>query len=83
MTVANFLQNAGNYSRIIGVMGGILALFGKQGSGRVDPMNIIAPAYGNLPDASGDEIIIPEAWEGWYVDSARKVRISGSLYIGV
>lgn len=83
MTVPNFLQNASNYSRIVGVMGGILALFGTQGSGRIDPMNIIAPAYGNLPDASGDEIIIPEAWEGWYVDSVRKVRIAGSLYIGV
>lgn len=83
MTVPNFLQNADNYTRIVGVMGGILALFGIQGSGRVNPMNITAPAYGDLPAATGDEIIIPKAWKGQYVDAARKVQISGSLYIGV
>lgn len=80
LTEGNFLKNATNYGRIIGVMNGILSLFAD--SGRLENIITKAPAFVNLPESSGDEIVVPDAWEATYISNVRKVTITGTLYIG-
>ena len=82
ITSGNFLKNAGNYSRIVTLMGSYLANFGPSGSGRLEGLSISAPAFDQLPEAKDDQIIIPDAWSARYVDQVREVQITGSLYIG-
>lgn len=82
ITEVNFLRNADNYSRIITVMSSYLALFGPSGSGRLENLDISAPAFGDLPISKADQIIIPDAWSASYVDQVREVQITGVLYIG-
>ena len=82
ITTPNFLKNASNYSNILGIMVAYLQKFGPSGSGRLENIQITAPSFGGLPEASGDEIIIPDAWSARYVDQVRKVEITGTLYIG-
>ena len=80
LTEGNFLKNAANYGRIIGVMNSILSLFAD--SGRLENIITKAPAFANLPESSGDEIVVPDAWEATYISNVRKVTITGTLYIG-
>lgn len=82
ITTPNFLKNASNYSNILGIMVAYLQRFGPSGSRRLENIQITAPSFGGLPAASGDEIIIPDAWSAQYVDQVRKVEITGTLYIG-
>ena len=80
MTQPEFLKNADNYSRILGVLNSYLSKFD---GGRLTDIKVTAPGYGGLPEAAGDEIVIPNAWSAQYVDHVRKVTITGTLYIGV
>lgn len=80
LTEGNFLKNAGNYSRIVNTMITWLQRF--VATGRLADLVISAPAYGELPEADGETIIIPNAWSATYVDNLRKVQITGTLYIG-
>lgn len=82
ITTANFLKNAANYRSILNVMSEYLSKFGTSGSRRLEGIAITAPSFGALPEAQGDEIIIPNAWSATYVDQVRNVQITGSLYIG-
>ena len=82
ITTNNFLKNANSYSRILSVMSSYLTKFGASGSGRLENMQITAPAFGSI-DSKADQIIIPDAWSATYVDQVREVQITGTLYIGV
>lgn len=82
ITVPNFLKNASNYSKILTVLSSYLSKFGMSGSGRLRDIQNNAPAFGALPAARGDQIIIPDAWSARYVDQVREVQITGTLYIG-
>lgn len=82
LTEGEFLKNAGNYARILDVMVAMLSKFGDGGSGRLTNINITAPGFGGLPESSGDEIVVPNAWNATYVSNLRKVTITGTLYIG-
>lgn len=82
VTTPNYLKNAANYGRILGVVSNYLKKFGQEGSGRLKDMQITAPSFGGLPAANGDQIIVPEAWSARYVDQVREVQITGTLYIG-
>lgn len=82
ITEPNFLKNASNYSSIIEVLSRYLLLFGESGSNRLGDITISAPAFGELPEAQSDQIIIPNAWSARYVDHIREVQITGTLYIG-
>ena len=82
ITTLNFLKNAANYGRILGVVSNYLKKFGQEGSGRLKDMQITAPSFGGLPAAKGDQIIVPEAWSARYVDQVREAQITGTLYIG-
>lgn len=81
LTQANFMKNAANYTQILAVLKTQLGKFGESGSGRLSGLAITAPGFGSLPEAKGDEIIIPNAWSANYVDQVRKVQITGTLYI--
>lgn len=82
ITVPNFLKNAANYGRILGVLSSYLGKFGESGSGRLKNIQNTAPGFGSLPAAKGDQIIVPDAWVATYVDQVREVQITGTLYIG-
>lgn len=82
LTEGNFLKNSRNYTRIINTLVSQLGAFNASGSGRLSDILITAPAYGQLPEAAGDEIVVPNAWEATYVSNLRKVTITGTLYIG-
>ena len=82
VTTPNYLKNAANYGRILGVVSNYLKKFGQEGSGRLKDIQITAPSFGGLPAANGDQIIVPEAWSAHYVDQVREVQITGTLYIG-
>lgn len=80
MTEGEFLKNAANYSRIITTMNNILSLFAA--SGRLENIKCTAPSFAALPESSGDEIVVPDAWSATYISNVRKVTITGTLYIG-
>ena len=82
ITTPNFLKNAANYGRILGVVSNYLKKFGQEGSSRLKSIQNTAPGFGGLPAAKGDQIVIPEAWSARYVDQVRNVQITGTLYIG-
>lgn len=82
ITTRNFLKNNDNYIRILGVLSSYINVFGTSGSGRLNNIILSAPAFEALPTASGDRIVIPNAWSASYVDHVREVSITGSLYIG-
>ena len=48
--------------------------------GRLDGFTITAPTFENLPQ-SGDQIIVPNAWEATYIDNVREVTVYGTLYL--
>lgn len=81
LTTPNFLKNSTNYTRILNLMSEQLAKFGSSGSGRLQNLQITAPAFGTVA-SKADVIIIPEAWSASYVDQVREVQITGTLYIG-
>ena len=83
ITSINFLKNEDNYRRIVAVLASYVGKFGPNGSQRLASLNITAPAFGELPEAAGDQIIVPNAWSATYVDQVREVQITGTLYIGV
>lgn len=82
ITEPNYLKNASNYSDIVAVMIAYIQKFGTAGSGRLEDIQATAPAFGALPKAEDDVIIIPDAWSAKYVDQVREVQITGILYIG-
>lgn len=81
ITVPDFLKNADNYARIVGVMIAYVQKFGDSGSGRLKDIQSTAPAFGVI-SSKQDEIIIQDAWSARYVDQVRNVAITGALYIG-
>lgn len=83
ITSGNFLKNDTNYSAIVTTMTSHINLFGPSGAGRLTNIAVTAPAFGLLPEAKEDQIIVPNAWEARFVDQIRDVQITGSLYIGV
>lgn len=50
-------------------------------AGRIESFKLTAPSFSELPKTDGHTISIPGAWEGYYVDNVRKVKISGTLTV--
>lgn len=82
ITVPNFIYGPASYNRIVNKLVAYLALFGPNGSNRLADLIITAPSFENLPESSGDEYIIPDAWSAVYRDQVRTVKITGALYLG-
>jgi hypothetical protein len=81
ITAPNMLRNASTYNGIISLLTDQVNRFGPAGSGRLTNVAITAPTFNALPPAAGDEIIIPNAWQGTYVNQLHKVSVSGTLTI--
>ena len=77
----NMMRNADTYSGILRILDGQLRRFSSQGSGRLVNVVISAPPFAELPAAAGDEIIVPNAWKGYYLNQLHKVQVSGTLVI--
>lgn len=80
LTSGNFLKNADNYGRIVTTMNAVVGIF--VNAGRIENYVCTAPSFESLPEASSDEIVVPNAWSATYVSNTRKVTITGTLYIG-
>jgi hypothetical protein len=81
ITQPNRLRNANTYSDILDILTGQLHRFDSQGSGRLANVVVNAPSFDALPPSKGDEIIVPNAWSGFYTDQVHTVRVSGNLTI--
>lgn len=79
MTSGNAKKNAGTYAILISGLNNIIGLFLKTGS--IDNYKNTAPAFTDLPTSDGHTIVIPNAWTADYVDSLRRVVISGTLTV--
>jgi hypothetical protein len=77
ITGRNILRNAQTYAAILALLRNQLNRFLT----RIERVVITAPSFENLPASSGDEIIIPNAWSGYYVNQLHRVQVQGTLYI--
>ena len=80
MTAMNTYRSGVLYSKCLGVLDTLMSPFVTLG--RVYNFTITAPSWA-VAQTMGDRetIVIPDAWEGWYRDNNRKVRIQGALNI--
>ena len=80
MTAMNTYRSGVLYSKCLGVLTSLLNPFVSLG--RVYNYSITAPSWAEAQTLGDREtIVIPDAWEGWYRDNNRKVRIQGALNI--
>lgn len=77
MSRRNVYKNAVTYNVLISILIKTVSKFVTIG--RIEGFSITAPAYADLPDAAGDEIVVPNAWTGTYKDDLRKVKVYGTL----
>lgn len=75
----NRFKNNTTYQTILAMLQAELMRF--VNIGRLSGLKITAPAFSKLPASSGDQIIIPDAWEAYYNDNVRSVQVQGTLYI--
>ena len=78
MTRMNTFRNNETYQAILLILTDQVRPFLQFG--RLDGFVITAPPFAQLP-ASGDQIVVPNAWEATYIDNVREVTVYGTLYI--
>ena len=79
ITSGKALKNPRTYDDLLSAVKTNIA--GQINNGRIEQFKMTAPSFTELPKSNGHTIIIPNAWEGVYVDNVRKVRISGTLTV--
>lgn len=80
ITGMNVYKTAQTYNKCISAMSGNMAPF--IALGRIYNYKETAPSWAEAQRLSDRETItIPHAWEAWFVDDVRKVKIQGSLTI--
>lgn len=80
ITEMNVYKNSLTYNKCIAAMTSNMSPF--IGIGRVYNYVVTAPSWTEAQALSDREtIVIPHAWEAWYADDVRKVRIQGALNI--
>lgn len=78
ITGMNVYKSSLTYNKCIAAMRSHMAPF--IALGRVYNYKVTAPSWAEAQALSDRETItIPHAWEAWYADDARKVKIQGSL----
>lgn len=76
----NVYKNGLTYGKCISAMVSKMSPF--IAIGRVYNYEVTAPSWQEAQTLSDREsIVIPHAWEAWYADDVRKVRIQGELHI--
>ena len=78
MTRMNTFRNNNTYQAILSILKTQVDPFLQFG--RLAGFMLTAPTFDNLP-ASGDQIIVPNAWEATYIDNVREVTVYGTLYL--
>lgn len=81
ITQMNAIKNSTTYARIGRILASILNAFGPEGSGRLNPIAVTLPGFADLPEAAGDEYIIPNAWSGTFIHQTHRVQVTGTLVI--
>ena len=79
ITSGTALKNQKTYGALLDAV--VINVKGQILNGRIEQFKFTAPSFTELPKSNGHTIIIPNAWEGYYVDNVRKVRISGTLTV--
>ena len=80
ITGMNVYKSALTYNKCISAMRSTMAPF--IALGRIYNYKVTAPSWAEAQELSDRETItIPHAWEAWYADDVRKVKIQGSLSI--
>lgn len=79
ITSGTALKNQKTYGSLLDAV--VINIKGQIQNGRVEDFKLTAPSFSELPKTNGHTIVIPNAWEGVYVDNVRKVRISGTLTV--
>lgn len=80
VTGMNVYKNSLTYGKCLAAMSSKMAPF--ISIGRVYNYSVMAPSWQEAQSLSDREsIVIPHAWEAWYADDVRKVKIQGELHI--
>jgi hypothetical protein len=79
MSRRNVFKSSTTYDVILSILIGTVSRFVT--SGRLVNFALTAPAYADLPPAANDEIVVPNAWQAYYQDDLRTVKVYGTLYI--
>lgn len=80
ITVMNTYRDSKLYRDILASMDSTVGAFVSLG--RIELYQNTAPSWEQAKElGNGSTIIIPKAWQGWYVDNVRRVKISGTLYV--
>lgn len=79
LAVINTYKNSITYNKILGIIDRTLEPFVSLG--RLKNYKNTAPAFNLLPKTNGHTINIPNAWEAWFVDDLRDIKIGGTLYV--
>ena len=78
ITRMNAFRNNATYQGILLILQDTVKGFIDMG--RLANFVVTAPIFEDLPK-SGDEIVVPNAWQTTYVDQVRAVTVYGTLYI--
>ena len=78
VTEMNTFKDEISYDKCINAMDEIVSTFASMG--RITQYAVTAPAFGSV-ESNGHTIVIPDAWNGIYVDNLRNVKIQGALTI--
>lgn len=80
LTRMNTFRNSALYQKILDKMDSVVSMFVRLG--RIEEYKNTAPTWGEAKKlGNGSTIVIPDAWQGYYVDDARRAKISGTLYV--
>lgn len=79
ITGGHALKNQKTYGSLLDAV--IANIKTQINNGRIEGFKLTAPSFAELPKSNGHTIVIPNAWEGTYVDNVRKVKISGTLTV--
>lgn len=80
ITQRGFNKSAYNYLKITSVIRELVDSF--VGANILSSAQYSYPAFGQLPEAEDDEIVVEDAWSAYFESHVRKVKISGAMYIG-
>lgn len=78
MTQMNVFRGNGTYQGILGILTDEVDPFVRME--RLADFEITAPQFRDLP-ASGDAIIVANAWHARYIDNVREADVYGNLYV--
>lgn len=79
ITRRNVFKDATTYNVLLSILSTTVSKFVQ--TGRVTNFMLTAPAFSALPQSDDDTIVVDNAWQGYYVDDLRTVKIYGSLTI--